>query len=133
MIEALIAAKASVNIPTSTGATPLMAAATSGSVDAVRALLDHDAFVNARETANGQTALMFAAESGAPPEPIARACYDAIEQVRYEAIGATRYAGIRDNLNSAVAMRTATDPIDQAAPRPAWRFRRSTPLLEVVT
>jgi ankyrin repeat protein len=38
-----------------------MAAATSGSVDAVRALLDHDAFVNARETANGQTALMFAA------------------------------------------------------------------------
>jgi len=61
MIEALIAAKASVNIPTSTGATPLMAAATSGSVDAVRALLDHDASVNARETANGQTALMFAA------------------------------------------------------------------------
>ena len=51
---------------------------------------------------------------GAPPEPIARACYDAIEQVRYEAIGATRYAGIRDNLNSAVAMRTATDPIVRA-------------------
>ena len=61
MIEALVAAKASVNIPTSTGATPLMAAATSGNVEAVRALLDHDAFVNARETANGQTALMFAA------------------------------------------------------------------------
>ncbi|QFI64180.1 cobaltochelatase subunit CobT [Qipengyuania flava] len=51
---------------------------------------------------------------GAPPEPIARACYDAIEQVRYEAIGAMRYAGIRDNLNSAVAMRTATDPIVRA-------------------
>ena len=51
---------------------------------------------------------------GAPPAPIARACYDAIEQVRYEAIGATRYAGIRDNLNSAVAMRTATDPIVRA-------------------
>ena len=61
MIQALVDAKASVNIPTSTGATPLMTAATSGSVDAVRALLDHDAFVNARETANGQTALMFAA------------------------------------------------------------------------
>lgn len=61
MIEALVAAKASVNIPTTTGATPLMAAATSGSVDAVQVLLDHDAFVNARETANGQTALMFAA------------------------------------------------------------------------
>ncbi|MBQ00483.1 MAG: hypothetical protein CL477_07345 [Acidobacteria bacterium] len=61
MIEALVAAKANVNIPTSTGATPLMAAATSGSVDAVRVLLDHGAFVNAREIANGQTPLMFAA------------------------------------------------------------------------
>ncbi|WP_369027146.1 cobaltochelatase subunit CobT [Qipengyuania sp. RANM35] len=52
--------------------------------------------------------------SGAPPEPIARACYDAIEQVRYEAIGATNYAGIRDNLHSAVEMRTASDPIARA-------------------
>ncbi|MBX7482531.1 cobaltochelatase subunit CobT [Qipengyuania qiaonensis] len=51
---------------------------------------------------------------GAPPEPIARACYDAIEQVRYEAIGSTRYAGIRGNLNSAVEMRTAADPIVRA-------------------
>ncbi len=51
---------------------------------------------------------------GAPPEPIARACYDAIEQVRYEAIGSTRYAGIRDNLASAVEMRTAADPIVRA-------------------
>jgi len=57
MIEVLVAAKASVNIPTTTGATPLMAAATSGSVDAVQVLLDHNAFVNARETANGQTAI----------------------------------------------------------------------------
>ena len=52
--------------------------------------------------------------AGAPPEPIARACYDAIEQVRYEAIGSTRYAGIRDNLVSAVTMRTAADPIVRA-------------------
>ena len=51
---------------------------------------------------------------GAPPEPIARACYDAIEQVRYEAIGSTRFAGIRDNLNSAVEMRTASDAIVRA-------------------
>ena len=51
---------------------------------------------------------------GAPPEPIARACYDAIEQVRYEAIGATRYAGIRGNLDAAVEMRTASDPIVRA-------------------
>ena len=51
---------------------------------------------------------------GAPPEPIARACYDAVEQVRYEAIGSTRYAGIRDNLNSAVKLRTASDPIVRA-------------------
>ncbi len=52
--------------------------------------------------------------SGAPPEPIARACYDAIEQVRYEALGATRFSGIRDNLTSAVEMRTAGDPIVRA-------------------
>lgn len=52
---------------------------------------------------------------GAPPEPIARACYDAIEQVRYEAIGSTRYAGIRGNLDAAVEMRTASDPIVRAA------------------
>jgi len=52
--------------------------------------------------------------AGAPPEPIARACYDAIEQVRYEALGATRFSGIRDNLSSAVEMRTASDPIVRA-------------------
>ena len=51
---------------------------------------------------------------GAPPEPIARACYDAVEQVRYEAIGSTGYAGIRDNLSSAVKLRTASDPIVRA-------------------
>ena len=51
---------------------------------------------------------------GAPPEPIARACYDAIEQVRYEAIGSTRYAGIRGNLDAAVEMRTASAPIVRA-------------------
>ena len=52
--------------------------------------------------------------TGAPREPIARACYDAIEQTRYESLGATRYAGIRGNLTSAVEMRTASDPIARA-------------------
>ncbi|QZD87843.1 cobaltochelatase subunit CobT [Qipengyuania psychrotolerans] len=51
---------------------------------------------------------------GAPPEPIARACYDAIEQVRYEAIGSTRFDGIRENLDAAVELRTASDPIVRA-------------------
>jgi cobaltochelatase CobT len=45
----------------------------------------------------------------APPEPVARACYDAIEQVRYEAIGANRFDGIRDNLDAATEMRTSGD------------------------
>ena len=31
----------------------------------------------------------------APAEPSARACYDAVEQVRYEALGANAYAGMR--------------------------------------
>lgn len=52
--------------------------------------------------------------SGAPSEPIARACYDAIEQVRYEAVGANRYEGIRENLDAAVELRTASDPIARA-------------------
>ncbi|MEL6707327.1 MAG: cobaltochelatase subunit CobT [Pseudomonadota bacterium] len=50
----------------------------------------------------------------APPEPVARACYDAIEQVRYEAMGANRFDGIKDNLNSATEMRTSGDSIVRA-------------------
>ena len=53
-------------------------------------------------------------EKSAPPEPIARACYDAVEQVRYEALGTTQYNGIRANLDAAVELRTASDPIVRA-------------------
>ncbi len=52
--------------------------------------------------------------NSAPPEPVARACYDAIEQVRYEAIGANRFAGMRENLDAATQMRTAGDSIVRA-------------------
>ena len=48
------------------GATPLMSAATSGNVDAVKALIDGGADLNAREKTNGQTALMFAAWENRP-------------------------------------------------------------------
>ncbi len=51
---------------------------------------------------------------GAPAEPIARACYDAIEQVRYEALGTTRFMGIKANLDAAVEQRIAGDPITRA-------------------
>ncbi len=51
---------------------------------------------------------------GAPTEPLARACYDAIEQVRYEALGSDGYAGIRGNLDAATTMRLASDPISRA-------------------
>ena len=50
----------------------------------------------------------------APPEPIARTCYDAIEQARYEALGANNFGGIRANLDAAVELRTASDPIARA-------------------
>jgi len=50
----------------------------------------------------------------APPEPTARACYDAIERARYEALGSNNFSGIRANLESAVEMRTASDPIARA-------------------
>ena len=51
---------------------------------------------------------------GLPAEPEARACYDAIERVRYEALGENNYAGMRDNLAAATEQRTAADPIVRA-------------------
>ena len=51
----------------------------------------------------------------APAEPIARACYDAVERVRYEALGANGYAGMRGNLDAAMRQRLGSDPISRAA------------------
>ncbi|WP_324260571.1 cobaltochelatase subunit CobT [Altererythrobacter sp. H2] len=53
-------------------------------------------------------------DRNAPSEPVARACYDAVEQVRYEALGANNFSGMRGNLDAAVELRTATDPITRA-------------------
>ncbi len=50
----------------------------------------------------------------APPEPTARACFDAVETVRYEALGAKGYAGMRDNLAAAQNVRVGGDPITRA-------------------
>jgi len=50
----------------------------------------------------------------APVEPIARACYDAVERVRYEALGSNAYAGIRGNLDAAMKVRMGSDPISRA-------------------
>lgn len=50
----------------------------------------------------------------APSEPVARACYDVAEQIRYEALGANNFSGIRENLDAAVELRTASDPISRA-------------------
>ena len=52
--------------------------------------------------------------AGAPAEPVARAAYDAIEQVRYEALGSDGYAGIRGNIGAATDVRVASDPIARA-------------------
>ncbi|KRA83775.1 cobaltochelatase subunit CobT [Altererythrobacter sp. Root672] len=49
-----------------------------------------------------------------PAEPAARACYDAIERVRYEALGENNYAGMRENLAAANELRVRTDPITRA-------------------
>ena len=51
----------------------------------------------------------------APAEPTARACYDAVEAVRYEALGANAYEGMRDNLDAALMVRVGGDPITRAA------------------
>src|SRR5690606_29417736 len=49
-----------------------------------------------------------------PAEPGARAAYDAIERVRYEALGENTYAGMRGNLATATEQRTQADPISRA-------------------
>ncbi|HWK40903.1 MAG TPA: cobaltochelatase subunit CobT [Croceibacterium sp.] len=51
----------------------------------------------------------------APAEPGARAAYDAIERVRYEALGENNYAGMRENLAASTQLRAQTDPIARAA------------------
>jgi uncharacterized protein len=66
MIEAFLSAGADPSSAKADGATALMAAATSGKVDAVKILIDHGADVNATEKAHGQTALMFAAALNRP-------------------------------------------------------------------
>ncbi|WP_347304276.1 cobaltochelatase subunit CobT [Croceibacterium sp. TMG7-5b_MA50] len=50
----------------------------------------------------------------APGDPVARACFDAIERVRYEALGETAFAGMRDNLAASTAQRMRGDAIARA-------------------
>ncbi len=49
-----------------------------------------------------------------PQDPDARACYDAIERMRYEAIGETQFGGMRDNLAAVVEKRVAGTSITRA-------------------
>src|SRR5579863_7362383 len=66
MVEALLIAGADANTFQSEGQTALMTAAKAGSADAVKALLDHGAEVNAKESWRGQTALMWATAENHP-------------------------------------------------------------------
>ena len=50
-----------------------------------------------------------------PAAPVARACFDAIETVRYEALGARAMAGVAGNLDAALARTIASDPVTRAA------------------
>jgi cobaltochelatase CobT len=81
--------------------------------------LPHGAVMEARGAADG-LALRLRHHNAAlhqrhmPAEPVARACFDAVEQVRYEALGAQAYAGMRENLAAALDKRTASDPITRA-------------------
>jgi len=54
-------------------------------------------------------------QRNAPLEPAARACYDAVELVRYEALGSNNFAGMRDNLDASLGVRMGSDPITRAA------------------
>jgi cobaltochelatase CobT len=50
----------------------------------------------------------------APGEAVARAVFDAVEQARVEAIGSRSMAGVRANLNHALALRLKSDAIRRA-------------------
>lgn len=54
---------------------------------------------------------------GAPTEAVARAVYDAVETARVEALGSRGYAGIADNLATALDVRLRSDPITRARGR----------------
>ena len=54
---------------------------------------------------------------GSPSEAAARAVFDAIEGARVEALGSRGYAGITDNLATALDMRLRSDPITRARTR----------------
>ena len=67
MVETLLAAGADPDAATSMGETAVMTCAGTGSVEAVRALLDHGAGnIDVQEASQGQTALMWAAAQGYP-------------------------------------------------------------------
>jgi ankyrin repeat protein len=66
MMKKLLQAGANPNIVSSTGESPLMAAARAGNAESVKALLEHGANVNAREKLRGQTALMWAVSQRHP-------------------------------------------------------------------
>ena len=55
--------------------------------------------------------------ANAPQEPIARACFDALEQVRTDALGSRNMDGVSHNLNAALDMRMRSDPISRAQNR----------------
>jgi len=53
----------------------------------------------------------------APAEAVARAVFDAVEDARVEALGARGYAGITDNLATALDAKLRSDPITRARNR----------------
>ena len=65
--KALVQAGADVDATTSVGTTALMLSAAAGNTDAMAALLDAGADVNAKEAERGHTALMFAAAANRLP------------------------------------------------------------------
>src|SRR6185436_19369052 len=61
LLRILLDAGASVDLALPQGETPLMLAARTSGIDAVRLLIEHDANVNVAEQWQGQTPLMYAA------------------------------------------------------------------------
>jgi len=126
LVDLLLKSGAKPNLAIATGETPLMTCAKSGNVEAVRALIAHDAAINAKEPEQNQTALMWAAAERHPA--VVKALIDANADLQahskkgYTALHFAAREGDQESvrllLAAGVNVNLRTQPDVDADPRP---------------
>jgi len=126
LVDLLLKSGAKPNLVIATGETPLMTCAKTGNVEAVRALIAHDAAINAKEPEQNQTALMWAAAERHPA--VVKALIDANADLQahskkgYTALHFAAREGDQESvrllLAAGVNVNLRTQPDVDADPRP---------------